>query len=125
MLLLNQALMMFWEAILENAALVMALLLLLVVAWGYQIVAHRRKPLAHRLAVILAVVVALIGFFALPAFFKASLADLSYWVDWAFHLATVLALLLYAYAVLLPLVTGLRGTIETAVITTDPSKQRA
>ncbi|MBO1530507.1 hypothetical protein J3492_04690 [Psychrobacter sp. F1192] len=112
MLLLNQAFMMLWEAILENATLVIALVLILLVAWGYWVAIGRSKQLAYRLAAISAVVVAIIGFFALPVFFKAGLSDMSYWVDWAFHLATVLALLVYAYLVLLPLMTGLAGSTK-------------
>lgn len=113
MLLLNQAFMMLWEAILENASLVVTLLLMLLIAWVYWAVIGNRKRLAHRLAALSAIVVAVIGFFGLPIFFKASLSDMSYWVDWAFHLATVLALLIYAYLVLLPLLTGLTGSTKS------------
>ncbi len=112
MLLLNQALMMLWEAILENATLVIALMLILLGAWGYWAAIGRSKQLAHRLAGISALVVATIGFFVLPMLLKASLSDLSYWVDWVFHLAMVLALLVYAYLVLLPLMTGLAGSTK-------------
>lgn len=112
MLLLNQAFMMLWEAILENATLVIALMLLLLVAWGYWIAAGRNKQMASRLAGLLAIVVAIIGFFMLPMLFKASLSDLTYWVDWAFHISMVLALLVYAYLVLLPLITGLMGSTK-------------
>ena len=112
MLLLNQALMMLWEAILENAMLVAVLLLVLLVAWGYWIAAGRHKQLTHRLAIMLAVLVAIIGFFTLPLFFNATLGDLTYWVDWAFHLAMVIALLIYAYVAILPLVTGLTGSVK-------------
>lgn len=112
MLLLNQALMMLWEAILENAMLVTVLLLVLLVAWGYWVAAGRYKQLSHRLAIILAIVVAIIGFFTLPLFFSATLGDLTYWVDWVFHLAMVIALLVYAYVIILPLVTGLTGSMK-------------
>ena len=112
MLLLNQALMMLWEAILENATLVIALIMVLLVAWSYWIAAGRKKQLAYRLTGLLATVVAIAGFFMLPMLFKASLSDLTYWVDWAFHIAMVLALLIYAYLVLLPLVTGLTGSTK-------------
>lgn len=115
MLLLNQAFMMLWEAILENATLVIALMLLLLVAWGYWIAVGRNKKLAYRLAGLLAIVVAIIGFFMLPMMFKASLSDLTYWVDWTFHLAMVLALFVYAYLVLLPLITGLTGSTKHRV----------
>jgi hypothetical protein len=114
MLLLNQALMMLWEAILENATLVTALLLILLVAWGYWGVAGRHKKMAHRLAMMLAVAVAVLGFFTVPLFFSATLGDLTYWVDWAFHLAMVIALLVYAYIVLLPLATGVAGVKRRA-----------
>lgn len=110
MLLLNQAFMMLWEAILENATLVIALLLIFLAAWGYWGVKGRHKKLAHRFAGVLAAIVAVIGFFMLPMLFKASLSDLNYWVDWAFHIAMVLALLVYAYLVLLPLMTGVIGS---------------
>lgn len=43
MLFLNQAFMMLWEAILENATLVSALLLILLAAWIYWAVAGRHK----------------------------------------------------------------------------------
>lgn len=112
MLLLNQAIMMLWEAILENAMLVSALLLILLAAWTYWAVAGRHKKLAYRLAGMLAVMIAVIGFFTLPLFFNASLGDLTYWVDWAFHLVMVVALLVYAYIVMLPLVTGLAGSTK-------------
>lgn len=112
MLLLNQAFMMLWEAILENATLVTTLLLVLLIAWGYWIIKGRQKKLAYRVAGMLAAIVAVIGFFGLPMLFKASLASLTYWVDWAFHVAMVLALLVYAYLVLLPLMTGLIGSTK-------------
>ena len=112
MLLLNQALMMLWEAILENAMLVGALLMILLLAWGYWMVAGKNKQLTHRLAIMLAIVVAVIGFFTLPLFFNATLGDLTYWVDWAFHLAMVSALLIYAYIVMLPLVTAMTGSVK-------------
>ncbi len=115
MLLLNQAFMMLWEAILENAMLVSVLLLILLVAWGYWVAVGRHKQLTHRLAIMLAVLVAIIGFFTLPLFFSATLGDLTYWVDWAFHLAMVIALLVYAYIVMLPLVTGLIGSVKRSV----------
>lgn len=110
MLLLNQAFMMLWEAILENAILVGVLLLLLLVTWGYWGIVGRRHQLTYRLAGVLAAITAVIGFFALPWFFGASLGNLNYWVDWAFHLAMVTALFVYAYIVLLPLMTGLIGS---------------
>ncbi len=115
MLLLNQALMMLWEAILENATLVIILLLILLVAWGYWAIMARKKQLMPRLAALSAIMVGVIGFFTLPLFFKASLADMNYWVDWAFHIATVLALLIYAYLVLLPLITGLLGPAKRSI----------
>ncbi|MGM8909491.1 hypothetical protein ACS8FB_05160 [Psychrobacter sp. 1U1] len=114
MLLLNQAFMMLWEAILENATLVIMLLLVLLVAWGYWVIKGRHKKLAYRVAGVLSAIVAVIGFFVLPMLFKASLADLNYWVDWAFHLTMVVALLVYAYLVLLPLMTGLIGAEHRA-----------
>ena len=112
MLLLNQAFMMLWEAILENRTVVITLLLILLIAWSYWIAAGREKQLAYLLTGVLAAIVASIGFFMLPMLFKASLSDLTYWVDWAFHIAMVLALLIYAYLVLLPLVTGLTGSTK-------------
>ncbi|WP_201555496.1 hypothetical protein [Psychrobacter sp. 72-O-c] len=115
MLFLNQAFMMLWEAILENATLVSALLLILLAAWIYWAVAGRHKKLAYGLAGILASAIAVVGFFTLPLFFNASLGDLTYWVDWAFHLVMVVALLVYAYVVMLPLVTGLTGSIKRRV----------
>ncbi len=45
MLLLNQAFMMLWEAILENATLVIALVLILLVAWVYWVAVGRSKRL--------------------------------------------------------------------------------
>lgn len=113
MLLLNQAFMMLWEAILENASLVIVLVLMLLITWVYWAVMGNSKRAASRPAAISAIVVAVIGFFGLPIFFKASLSDMSYWVDWAFHLATVLALLIYAYLVMLPLLTGLVGSTKS------------
>lgn len=109
MLLLNQALMMLWEAILENAMLVSVLLLLLLASWGYWGVVGRHHKLRYRLAGVLAALTAGVSFFALPLWFNASLANMNYWVDWAFHLAMVAALFVYAYVVILPLVTGLMG----------------
>ena len=110
MLLLNQAFMMLWEAILENAMLVGALFLLLLVTWGYWGVVGRRHKLLYRFASVLAALTAGIGFFTLPLLFNASLGNLNYWVDWAFHLAMVAALFVYAYMVILPLITGLIGS---------------
>ncbi|WP_350561015.1 hypothetical protein [Psychrobacter sp. CAL346-MNA-CIBAN-0220] len=112
MLLLNQAFMMLWEAILENATLVSALFLVLIAAWIYWAVVGRYKKLAYGLAGMLAGVIAVIGFFTLPLFFNASLGDLTYWVDWAFHMVTVVALLAYAYIVMLPLVTSMTGSTK-------------
>lgn len=112
MLLLNQAFMMLWEAILENAMLVGVLLLLLLVTWGYWGIVGRRHQLTYRLSGVLAAITAAIGFFTLPLFFSASLGNLNYWVDWAFHLAMVAALFVYAYVVLLPLMTGLVGSTK-------------
>jgi hypothetical protein len=115
MLLLNQAFMMLWEALLENATLVSILLLILLVAWGFWAMVGRDKKLTHRLAILLAIAVAIIGFFMLPLFFNATLGDLTYWVDWAFHMAMVIALLVYAYVVMLPLATGLLGATKYRV----------
>ena len=110
MLLLNQAFMMLWEAILENTTLVIALLLILLISWGYWAMTSVHKKMAHRLAMVLAVGIAAIGFFTLPMMFKASLSDLNYWVDWSFHISMVIALLIYAYVVMLPLATALTGS---------------
>lgn len=115
MLLLNQALMMLWEAILENATLASALLLTLLVAWGYWGIVGRHKKPAYRFAGMLAGIIAVIGFFTLPLFFNATLGNLTYWVDWAFHLAMVIALLVYSYVVILPVITGLTGSIRRKV----------
>lgn len=115
MLLLNQAFMMFWEALMENATLVIILLLILLLVWGFWATTGRSRQMRHRLATLLAVVAAAIGFFALPVFFKASLSDMNYWVDWAFHIAMIVALLIYSYLVLLPLMTGLMGSAKRGV----------
>ena len=112
MLLLNQMFMMLWEALLENATLVIVLLLILLVAWGYWVTIGRSRQWKHRLTALSAVVIAVIGFFTLPMFFKSSLANMTYWVDWAFHIAMVIALLIYAYLVLLPLITGILGSAK-------------
>ena len=66
MLLLNQALMMLWEAILENMTLAIVLALILLMSWIYWMVAGKRKILAHQMAALSAVVIAVIGFFVLP-----------------------------------------------------------
>ena len=109
MLLLNQAFMMLWEAILENAMLVGTLFLLLLITWSYWGIVGRHQKLAYRFTTVLAAIAAGIGFFTLPLFFNSSLGSLNYWVDWAFHLAMVAALFVYAYVVILPLITGLAG----------------
>lgn len=107
MLLLNQAFMMLWEAILENAMLVGALFLLLLITWSYRCVAGRHQKLAYRFTSVLAAITAGVGFFTLPLFFNSSLESLNYWVDWVFHLVMVAALFVYAYVVILPLINGL------------------
>ncbi|MDN6276842.1 hypothetical protein [Psychrobacter sp.] len=115
MLLLTQALMMLWEALLENSTLVIVLLLILLIAWGYWAAMGRTKRMMYRLATLPAIVVALSGIFILPTLFNASLADMTYWVDWSFHSAMVLALLIYAYLVSLPLMTGLVGASKRII----------
>jgi hypothetical protein len=102
-MLIYQMLMMLWEAILENGLLVAILLTLLIVPWLYWLIKNKQKTFNHRRSALIALGIAILGFFFLPLYFSATLFDLSYWVDWAFHLAMVIALLLYSYLVCLPL----------------------
>ena len=78
MLLLNQAFMMLWEAILENAMLVGALFLLLLITWSYWGIAGRHQKLAYRFTSVLAAITAGIGFFTLPLFFIPSIKKINY-----------------------------------------------
>lgn len=103
MLLIYQAMMMAWEAVLEYYGLLLVLLTVFVAAWLFWLLGGNRPPLQrHRMSLLLAAVVAGVGFFVLPLLFSASLSDLTYWVDLAFHLAMVLAVFVYAYLLLLP-----------------------
>lgn len=104
MLLIQQMLMMMWEATLEYWGIVMALLGGLIIAWvlgkvPYYVVATPN----HRLTGLFSGLVAVVAFFMLPKFFSASFNDLSYWVDWAFHGVMVIAAFVYSYLVILPL----------------------
>ncbi|RGD93488.1 hypothetical protein [Acinetobacter sp. SWAC57] len=101
-MIIYQMLMMLWEAILENGLLVAILLTLLIVPWLYWLIKNRQKKFNHRRSTWIAFSIAILGFFFLPLYFSATLFDLSYWVDWAFHLAMVIALLFYSYLVCLP-----------------------
>lgn len=98
-----QMLMMLWEAILENWFLVAMLITLLSVLWLYWLIKRKQKIFNHRRSAWFALAIAILGFFFLPLYFSATLFDLSYWVDWAFHLTMVVALLFYSYLVCLPL----------------------
>ncbi len=100
-MLIQQMLMMMWEAIIEFQQLVIVLLMLPLFTWI--VGSFLKKPKCHKLGLGIALVVAIIGFFGLPSLFSASLSALSYWVDWAFHIAMVIALLVYSYIVVLPL----------------------
>ena len=101
--MIYQMLMMMWEAILANKLLVVLLQAVLIAPWLFWLINSRQTAFNHRMSLILAGIVAILGFFLLPLFFSATLSDLSYWVDWAFHIAMVIALLVYSYVVLLPL----------------------
>ena len=103
MLLIQQMLMMMWEAILEYWGIVMALLGGLIIAWVLGILLLRRRHPNHRLTGLFSGLVAVVAFFMLPKFFSASFNDLSYWVDWAFHGVMVIAAFVYSYLVILPL----------------------
>ncbi|WP_434352875.1 hypothetical protein VH441_06625 [Psychrobacter sp. HD31] len=103
---LSQAITMQWEAISQNLPYVIVLALLFIIAWV--VWAMRSVPLSRGgLATMLALVVAAIAFFVLPTIFHSSISDMTYWVDWAFHLATIFGVFVYSYLVLLPLLSGL------------------
>ncbi|WP_442768692.1 hypothetical protein [Acinetobacter bohemicus] len=110
-MIIYQMFMMLWEAILENRLLVAILVMVLVAPWLYWLINSRKKSFNHQRSLIVALVVSIIGFFFLPLYFSATIFDLSYWVDWAFHIAMVSAVLVYSYLVWLPL-TAKHKTIE-------------
>ena len=110
-MIIYQMLMMLWEAILENGLLVVILLTLLIMPWLYWLIKNRQKTFNHRRSAWIALGIAILGFFFLPLYFSATLFDLSYWVDWAFHIAMVVAVFVYSYLVWLPL-TAKYKTIE-------------
>ena len=102
-MIIYQMFMMLWEAILENRLLVAILVTVLVAPWLYWFINGRKKSFNHQRSLIVALVVSVTGFFFLPLYFSATILDLSYWVDWAFHITMVLAVLVYSYLVWLPL----------------------
>lgn len=103
---IGQAFTVIWEAILLNATFVFTLLGLLVASWIFWML--RATSLSKSaLAASVALIIAGIAFFMLPSLFSASFADISYWVDWLFHLVTVFAVFIYSYLLLLPLLSGL------------------
>ena len=77
MLLIQQMLMMMWEAILEYWGIVMALLGGLIIAWVLGKLLLRRRHPNHRLTGLFSELVAVVAFFMLPKFFSASLAAFS------------------------------------------------
>lgn len=105
--LINQSLFMAWEAVLENSLLVIVILALFAVSWGIWFLQAKGTVKQHGKTLLGAGIIALLGFFTLPLAFKSSLGDLTYWLDWAFHLTMVFGLFVYSYLVLLPILSWL------------------
>lgn len=54
---------------------------------------------AKKPALVFALIAGLVAFFGLPTLFKSSLSEISYYVDWLFHLGYVVAVMVYVYLV--------------------------
>lgn len=116
--LINQSVFMAWEAILENALLVIAILTLLVVPWAMWLFKASGTTKQHYKAFIGAGIIAVLGFFTLPMAFKSSLGDLTYWLDWAFHIVMVFGLFFYSYLVLLPVLSIVKAPAVKTIVKT-------
>lgn len=54
---------------------------------------------AKKPALILSLIAGLAAFFGLPPLFKSSLSEMSYYVDWLFHISYVIAAMIYVFIV--------------------------
>lgn len=54
---------------------------------------------AKKPALIFALIAGLAAFFGLPVLFKSSLSEMSYYVDWLFHIGYVIAVMIYVYLI--------------------------
>lgn len=100
-MLFQQMLMMAWEAVLENWFMAILLITILVFSWATKRRTHRAR-INHKVSLMLALTAAILAFFGLPYVFSAELVDLTYWVDWVFHIAMVLGVFVYVYLVVMP-----------------------
>lgn len=105
----NQALITIINAIQQNLALSIILIALLVLSWVLWLTRASSAPLRGGKAMLAALITAAIGFFALPALFHSGIGELNYWLDWAFHITSVIVLFVFSYLVFLPFFSWLGG----------------
>lgn len=60
---------------------------------------QKNWSVAKKPATAIALIAGLAAFFGLPVLFKSSLAEMSYYVDWLFHIGYVIAVMIYVYLV--------------------------
>lgn len=98
-----------WETAVDNAAIAIGIVALLVVLYGAAIA---RRGAAWRrgigVALVVGVVVALVSVFAVPPATLSSLDDMKYWIDWATLVGLALAIGAIAAALAWPLAAMLR-----------------
>lgn len=60
---------------------------------------QKNWSVAKKPALILSLIAGGAAFFGLPPLFKSSLSEMSYYVDWLFHISYVLAAMIYVFFV--------------------------
>lgn len=107
--LLNLAWNICIELVFAYPIISIALLAVFIIAWILGLAGGRGYFKSTVLASIgVSILVGAVAFFALPMLFKSSISEMTYYMDWAFHLVTVFGAMVYAYLVVWPLMAAFK-----------------
>lgn len=107
--LLNLAWNICIELVLAYPIISIALLAVLVIAWIIGLSGgkgHFKSAVLVSIGV--SILVGAVAFFILPMLFKSSISEMTYYMDWAFHLVSVFGAMVYVYLVVWPLIAAFK-----------------